>query len=386
MENGIDEFLKKNIDELLCDALKRRVFTACSVGFFKMDDDGQENTVWNYGLAGEGKSLSPVTDSTCFDLASLTKPLVTSLSLLSLLEADQLHIEDSLAKFFSCQNLNHRKITLRHLLNHSSGLPAHRPYYNGLIGIPSHLRGERVVDWILQENLLFLPGMDTLYSDLGFILLGKIIEQVAGESLDKYWRKRILQPLDLENGLFFNVHGKNDLKVYAATGECPWSKTSLCGTVHDDNCRALGGVAGHAGLFGSTNAVLSLCKNIVLNYHGRQQLPFLRPHSIKSMLTNKLGSWRFGFDTPTAQSSSGKYFSDLSIGHLGFTGTSFWIDLRRKLAIVFLSNRVLCGESAVEIKRLRPLLHDTLMRYLISHKGVTQFSPRTLQGTPFSAP
>jgi len=369
MQKRRDEILKKNIDELLGDALKRRVFTACSVGFFKLGNDGKEETVWNYGLAGEGKSLFPVNNSTCFDLASLTKPLVTSLSLLSLLEAGQIGLEESIANFLHCRQLDHRKITILHLLNHSSGLPAHRPFYNRLIELPAHQRGERIVDWILQENLLYPPGMDSLYSDLGFILLGKIIEQLAGEALDEYWRKRIQEPLGLENGLFFNAHRKKDLKVYAATGECPWSKKSLCGTVHDDNCRALGGVAGHAGLFGSTKAVLSLCKNIVLNYQDRQEQLFLGSHSVRSMLTKKLGSWRFGFDTPTAQSSSGKYFSDLSIGHLGFTGTSFWIDLRRELAIVFLSNRVFCGESLTEIKKLRPLLHNTLMRYLTKKTG-----------------
>lgn len=369
MEKRRDEILKKTTDKLLGDALKKRVFTACSVGFFKKGKDGQEGTVWNYGLAGEGQNLFPVHDDTYFDLASLTKPLVTSLSLLTLVEEGRLNLADKVAKFLHCKQPDQQNITLAHLLNHSSGLPAHRPYYKRLVQLPFSERGERVVDWILQESLLFRPGTDTLYSDLGFILLGKIIEQVAGEPLDIYWQKKIKQPLGLEKGLFWGAHQKEDLRSYATTGVCPWSKKGLYGMVHDDNCRAMGGVAGHAGLFGSTRAVLSLCEKIVLSFQGRQQQPSLDSINIQTILANRLGCWTFGFDTPTGLSSSGKYFSDLSIGHLGFTGTSFWIDLRKKLAIVFLSNRVFCGESLTEIKKLRPLLHDTLMRYLIKKAG-----------------
>lgn len=362
--------MRKKIDKLLGEALKKQVFTACSVGFFIKKENATEGDILNYGSAGEGQNIFPVDDETVFDLASLTKPLVTSLSVLALLEEGKLNIEDRLAKFFETSSAGKKNITLLHLLSHSSGLPAHRPYYKKLMDLPHAERMDRLIDWILAENLLFKPGVDNLYSDLGFILLGRIIEKISGESLDEYWERKIITPLDLENELFFASKRKTAHMVCAATGVCGWSKSGLCGKVNDDNCRALGGVAGHAGLFGSAKAVLSLCENIMLQFQGDRPHPSYSSEYLRKVFSTKQGPWMFGFDTPSAGlSSSGKYFSDLTVGHLGFTGTSFWIDLQGGIAIVFLTNRVICGESLTPIKRLRPLLHDIIMEFIIKKSG-----------------
>jgi CubicO group peptidase (beta-lactamase class C family) len=370
MEKRPDDILRKKIDKLLGKALKNHVFTACSVGFFIKKENATEGDILNYGSAGEGQSIFPVDDETVFDLASLTKPLVTSLSVLALLEEGKLNIEDRLPKFFDTSSTGKQNITLLHLLTHSSGLPAHRPYYKKLVDLSHKERMDRLIDWILDENLLFKPGAENLYSDLGFILLGRIIEKVSGESLDEYWERKITTPLGLDKELFFASKRKTAPSVCAVTGVCGWSKLGLCGKVHDDNCRALGGVTGHAGLFGSAKSVLTLCENIMLQFQGERQHPSYSSENFRNVFSTKQGPWRFGFDTPTGGlSSSGKYFSNLTVGHLGFTGTSFWIDLQRGIAIVFLTNRVICGEALTPIKRLRPLLHDTIMEFLIKKSG-----------------
>jgi CubicO group peptidase (beta-lactamase class C family) len=370
MEKRSSNLLKKKIDKLIYEALKKQVFTACSVGFMFNNDNALEGDIFSYGYAGEVGRTFPVNEETIFDLASLTKPLVTSLSLLALLEEGKLNLDDTLQKFFETIPPDKKEITLFHLLTHSSGLPAHRPYYKKLVDFLPTERMERLIDWILAENISFQPGTANLYSDLGFILLGRIIEVVSGESLDEYWQKKIIKPLALEKGLFFANKLKKGSAVYAATGVCDWSNNTLCGTVHDDNCRALGGVAGHAGLFGTAKAVLSLCENIVLQFRGERQHPSYSSENLRKVFGNKHGSWMFGFDTPTSGcSSSGKHFSDLTVGHLGFTGTSFWIDLQYDIAIVFLTNRVICGESLTPIRMLRPLLHDSIMEFIKKKSG-----------------
>jgi serine-type D-Ala-D-Ala carboxypeptidase len=368
MEKRPVNLLHKEMDKIINEAMKNNVFSACSIGFFVRKKNGTEGDIYNYGVVVKDQMKLSTDENTVFDLASLTKPLVTSFCLLTLLAEGKLKIEDKLHSFFKLGALDHKDITLLHLLTHSSGLPAHRPYYQKLVNFPQSDRKKKIIDWILTEKLEFKPGTENLYSDLGFILLGIIIEKVSGQSLDNYWQKTIQKPLKLEKGLFFA--NKRDMREVACapTGKCGWSKKRLCGVVHDDNCRSLGGVAGHAGLFGTSHAVLRLCENILLLFKGdRQAFPY-SSENIQKVLNTKQGPWVFGFDTPTSGlSSSGKYFSDMTVGHLGFTGTSFWIDLQKEIAVVFLTNRVLCGDSLVSIKRLRPIVHDTIMEFLIKN-------------------
>jgi len=370
MEKRPYNLLKKKIDELMKEALKNHVFTACSVGFFVRGNKTTEDNFFNYGFSGEKQEIFPVDERTVFDLASLTKPLVTSLSVLTLLEEGKLETNDKIGKFFKTSLSQHNEIKIQHLLTHSSGLPAHRKYDKKLLNLPCAERMDKCIDWILKENISSKPGDNNLYSDLGFILLGRLVEKISGEKLDEYWGRKIVTPLELDKGLFFASKRQIGSKVCVNTGTCSWSKKRLCGRVNDDNCRALGGVAGHAGLFGSAHALLSLCENILLQFKGDSQHPSYSSELLRKLLSNKEGPWIFGFDTPTGKfSSSGKHFSDMTVGHLGFTGTSFWIDLQRGIAIVLLTNRVNCGEKLTPIKRLRPLLHNTIMEFLIKKSG-----------------
>lgn len=366
MEKSPLYLLQKKIDNIMDIALKNHVFTAGSIGFWAKKGFARKGCIFNYGFAkGCGERIA-VDDRTCFDLASLTKPLVVSLSLLTLLEKGKLHLEDKLSTFFNRVSVDKQNIKILDLLCHSGGLPAHRPYYKRLISIPSIERKKKLIEWILNERLLYEPGSECIYSDLGYILLGRIIEKVSGETLDRYWEKNISSSINLSNGLFFGNKIKKDVTTYVETGVCEWSGRDLYGIVNDNNSRVVGGVTGHAGLFGTTKALLTLCENLILGYRGEKEHLFYSSELFRMVLEGKRTPWIFGFDTPTkGLSSSGKYFSDKTIGHLGFTGTSFWIDLEQDIAIVVLTNRVLCGESLLAIKKLRPLLHDTIMEFLI---------------------
>jgi CubicO group peptidase (beta-lactamase class C family) len=370
MEKKDTALLKKELNKKIEHAIKNHVFTACSIGFVINNAEERKRYIFNYGLAEGFRGALPVDNETLFDLASLTKPLVTSLCLLSLIEEGKIGTADTLDSFFARVPFEKRNISLLHLLTHSSGLPAHRPYYKKLVHFPQSKRMESIIAWILAENLDFYPGTAHRYSDLGFILLGRIIEKISGKPLQEYWEKTIIQSIGSTKGLFFPGKEKTAAKAYANTGMCEWSKKRLTGLVHDDNCRALGGVAGHAGLFGNCDAVLSLCEMIARQFRSAPRKGDSCSNKIKEIFSETRGSWLFGFDTPTAgTSSSGRYFSEMSLGHLGFTGTSFWIDLQRGISIVLLTNRVACGEATAGIKKIRPLLHDIIMEFLIKKSG-----------------
>ncbi len=322
---------------------------------------------YHYGRTGDKEKNTLIGEQTAFDLASLTKPLVTTMAILSLLEKGEIRLEDSLGMFFRETGPALKNIQIAHLLNHSSGLPAHQPYFIKLLQISKEKRMDHLRAWILSETLSAQPGKNCLYSDLGFILLGWIIEKISRESLDIYWEKNILHPMNLDGELFFNSRSSTS-RQFTMTGTCPWSKRKLCGTVHDDNCRVLGGVSGHAGLFGTMNGVLSFVEQLLLQYKGIQQHPAYGQVRLKKIFEKQRqsSSWALGFDTPSKGfSSSGRYFSERSVGHLGFTGTSFWLDLKNECAVVLLTNRVLYGPDMGAIRKLRPLVHNTIMEYIL---------------------
>ncbi len=260
-------------------------------------------------------------------------------------------------------------ITIGDLLQHRSGLPAHRPYFIDLIAIDGFKkRKEKIIEYILEEPLEQRSGQTSVYSDLGFILLGYVIERIASESLEVFWSKNIATPLLLQNSLVFQPRLKNiSAKNIAATEECQWTRKMLCGEVHDDNCRSLGGISGHAGLFGTIEGVMALCGLLLRIWRGEKILPTCSPQLLKKTFARKENvDWCYGFDTPSGEkSSSGHFFSPYTVGHLGFTGTSFWIDLSRGVVIVLLTNRVHPTRRNEKIKEFRPIFHDTLMEKLV---------------------
>jgi CubicO group peptidase (beta-lactamase class C family) len=370
MEKRSHTQLRKKLDRIIEGSLKNHSFSGCALGFFMTRNQQVVGETYNYGRTGLEAQSAFIDDKTAFDLASLTKPLVTTMATLSLLDKGKIDLEDCLSVYFKDIGPAYKDIKVVHLLNHSSGLPAHKPYFNELLQIPEERRMDHLITLILSETLSGQPGNHSIYSDLGFILLGWIIEKISGERLDIYWEKNILRPMHLEGQLFFNSEGSTS-RQFAMTGTCPWSKKNLRGKVHDDNCRVLGGVAGHAGLFGTIVGVLSFVEKLFLQYKGIQQHPAYDQKILKKVFAkpHETSSWALGFDTPSAEfSSSGKYFSDKTVGHLGFTGTSFWLDLKNGCAVVLLTNRVLYSPDMVAIRKLRPLVHNTIMEYILNKR------------------
>lgn len=321
-----------------------------------------------------------MTVDTCYDLASLTKVLATTTALVLLVQRGLLKLDDRVQQILEeLRDLPIGTATVRHLLTHSSGLPGWRPYYErmaareaaqpGFVG--SAAARTALLEYIAAEELVYERGTRSLYSDLGFMLLGQTVERLSGESLDEFCRGQIFTPLGasplayLPRGRTPAAAGFPDVRnAIAPTEEDSWRGRTLRGEVHDENAYALGGVAGHAGLFGTARAVLAVAQAWMDGR--RKKSGLLAPDVVNLFTSNRQGvpnsSWALGWDTPSVRSSSGTRFSPESFGHLGYTGTSLWIDPVKELEVVLLSNRVHPTRRNEQIRLFRPLIHDLICR------------------------
>ena len=323
-----------------------------------------------FGLARQSPPISMKRD-TFFDLASLTKPLATAVSCMVLRQKNALSLDQPLGKILSPFNRPDKKdITIRQLLSHSSGLPAYQPYFKILKNMEPERRRDALIDCIAREPLAYGPGETCLYSDLDFLILQWIVEKKADTTLDRLLNNAVYSPLELHH-LFFNTlrsfQGHRE-GSYAATEKCPWRGTVMDGEVHDDHAYLLGGVAGHAGLFGTAEGVLTLLQELLASLKGASHQGLFNQKTVATFFQKQIDteSWALGFDTPTKpESSSGKYFSDTSVGHLGFTGTSFWMDLEKEVIAILLTNRIHPTRANEKIKVFRPRLHDAVMEQLL---------------------
>ena len=319
-----------------------------------------------YGLAHIYEKV-PVTAETIFDLASLTKPLATTLAVMLLVQNRRISVEDSLGDLVpDFQGGAKAQVRLKHLLYHNSGFPDYRPYFKKLSKIPMDSRRAALRQFLVAEPLIQPCGEKVLYSDLGFMILAWVVEHITGRRLDQLVADEIYGPLGLRQ-LFFNAQNAAGLRgPFAATENCPWRREILVGQVHDENAFAVGGVEGHAGLFGTAGDVNKLLIELLRAYQGRltdsifsrdllHQFFKRLPQTDKAM----------GFDMPLFEGAScGRCFSLNSVGHLGFTGTSFWMDLERSTIVVLLTNRVHPTRENERIKAFRPRLHDAVMNTL----------------------
>lgn len=324
-----------------------------------------------------------------FDIASLTKPLATTVAFMLLVKEKRLRLDERVTRFFpNFAVYGKMPITFRHLLSHSSGLSGWRPYYKelteretkgGKVGsLGTRNAREFVYAQLQREKLESLPGQRVIYSDLGFMLLGAIIEEIGGTALDQFCHDKIFRLLGLSSTAFINLEMMRRRKLqpvpelFAPTERCPWRKRILCGEVHDDNAHAMGGVAGHAGVFSTVDDINRLVSVLLACYRGESAfLPSALMREFWTRDGHVPGStWALGWDTPSPErSSAGRYFSAHSVGHLGFTGTSVWIDLERQLFVIMLSNRVHPKRTNEKIQGFRPLLHDTIMRVVLGESS-----------------
>ncbi|MFH0809443.1 MAG: serine hydrolase [Pseudomonadota bacterium] len=309
----------------------------------------------------------PAHEGTVFDLASLTKPLATALSCGVFLAGQRrLSFRLPLAEFFPDAPRPLASVTLAQLLSHVSGLPALRNYFHRLVAAPEGERRGVLVELALQEPLVAAPGTVACYSDLGYILLGAVLEKTSGLGLDDLAARLLYEPLGL--GLHFRPTGGQAPAVeLAATEQCPLRGRVLEGEVHDENCWAAGGVCGHAGLFGTAAEVAALLLHLRAVVRDGAEGP-VAPGTLRRMMARRrlprLTTWGLGFDHPNkVGSSAGRYFSRRSVGHLGFTGCSFWMDLSdNDLLVVLLTNRVHPSRHHEGIKGFRPRLHEAVFK------------------------
>ena len=336
-------------------------------------------------LSSEPPGL-PVHTTTIYDLASLTKPVATVTSVLLLIQRSKVVLEDPVQEILTeLEGTPIGQATVRDLLTHRSGLPGWRPFYERLNGggvepEPSGAHQsttQQVLKMIRDEPLMYLRGERSIYSDLGFMLLGFLVERVSGMTLDLWCEEAIVRPLRAAPIMFCPAAGRAQLDVarpivdvlrIAPTEQDEWRNRLLCGEVHDENAAAMGGVAGHAGLFGTAESVLAVSGAWLRGYHGRESI--LEGELVRQFTTRQesraRSSWALGWDTPSAPSSSGSSFSERSFGHLGYTGTSLWIDPLCELEVVLLSNRVHPSRRNEKIKAFRPYIHDLVYREFVS--------------------
>ena len=219
-----------------------------------------------------------------------------------------------------------------------------------------------MLDQIRQEPLEYQPRTKAIYSDLGFMLLGFVIEEQAKQSLAEYCQKRMYSQLGARPLFFVNDQGLTSSEDtvssdVAPTEQDPWRGRLLQGEVHDENAFVLDGVSGHAGLFGTAEAVGVITGAWLDGYWGRRD--FLYQELVKAFVTRQGdSSWALGWDTPSHPSSSGTHFSSSAFGHLGFTGTSIWIDPIHELEVILLTNRVHPTRDNNKIREFRPMIHD----------------------------
>jgi serine-type D-Ala-D-Ala carboxypeptidase len=370
----------KSVEDAFEEAVIQRVFP----GAVLLVGRGNEIV---YEHAFGSRSLVPTSStmhtSTIFDLASLTKPLATTVVMMLLVSEKKICLDDRVTRVFHTFGVfGEHSVTFRQLLNHSSGLPDWKPYYEDALKsekggkinfVASQAAKQYVFAQIHREKLVSPTGVRSLYSDLGFMVLGEVVEAISGSTLDRFCQDRIFEPLGLKSTFFIDLTELRNRRLQPAeemiapTENCPWRKKVLCGEVHDDNAYAMGGVAGHAGLFSSARDIHQLltCLNGCL--HGENT--FLPEELVREFLSRdesvKNSTYALGWDTPSeSKSSSGMYFSLHSVGHLGFTGTSIWWDLEKNCHVVLLSNRVHPTRNNEKIREFRPYIHDLIMKTL----------------------
>jgi len=317
-----------------------------------------------FGKLTYDKNAAEAESETIYDVASLTKPIVTTSAVMLLAAEGLLDIRAPISRYLSDWGKGpngelREKATVRDLLLHTSGLPAHREFYKTAKNTPDVLKR------VCAEPLTAEPGARIEYSDLGFMLLGEIVERLTGKGLDQFARGRIFAPLEMKHSCF---DPPRNLRMQTAPtqNDTAFRKRQFRGEVDDANAFAMGGVAGHAGLF-STAEDLSIFAQMMLNGGVYAHLRIF-PRGIVNEFTARVNvgnsARALGWDVPTENSSSGRYFSQQSYGHNGFTGTSIWIDPKKGLFVILLTNRVHPFAANDKIREVRPALHNAVVEGL----------------------
>jgi CubicO group peptidase (beta-lactamase class C family) len=371
---------------ILLQAIAQRAFPAASIAVTRNDQlialKSFGSFVYETDSAGaplpasfaETGNVVSLSSGTIFDLASLTKPVATATMAAILYERGQLELDapliGTLPEFRAASDPRRDEVTFHMLLSHSSGLPAYEKLF-----LKARSRDELLYA-ALATPLTADPGTRAEYSDIGFILLGLALERLSGESLDVFCQREIFGPLGMSNTTFNPPEGIRsripptaDERVEASSRQDGLVRSTfrnriIQGEVQDENASVLGGVAGHAGLFSTAHDLATFAFTMLQGGN-----PIFRPDTVALFTRRESAaadtSRALGWDTPSTPSQSGNYFGRNSYGHLGYTGTSLWIDPDRQLSITLLTNRTWPDCSNQAIKQVRPKFHDAIVEALV---------------------
>lgn len=340
---------------ILDEAIGDRAFPAASVA---VTHEGKVVALRAVGRFTYDPASPEPTSDTLFDLASVTKVIATTAAAMILYQRGLLDLETPVVAIvgeFAGEDPRRDAVTLRMLLGHSSGLPAYEKLF-----LRAHTR-ENLLEAAYSTPLANDPASHAEYSDIGFIILGVALERLADEPLDRFCQREIFGPLGMTHTTF-NPASELRASIPPTVDDQTFRHSIIQGEVQDENASVLGGVAGHAGLFTTAQDVATFAHALL------QGGPILRPETI-SLFTRResapAGTSRaLGWDTPSSPSQSGQFFSANAYGHLGYTGTSLWIDPDRALSITLLTNRTWpdCGNKAIQ--QIRPRFHDAVVEGL----------------------
>jgi CubicO group peptidase (beta-lactamase class C family) len=353
---------------VLDEAIAARAFPGCAFGVLADNEVVLADAQGHFTYDDASPAVAP---ETVYDVASITKVVATTAAAMLLHQRGLLYLETPLCKLLpgfaeKCAagavgpTAGARRVTLRHLLAHNSGLPGYVEFFRTAATPDALLRA------CLELPLKAEPGARAEYSDPGFFLLGKALEALTGENLDPWVRREIFQPLGLTATSFCPPAEARSL-IPPTEEDATFRHRVIQGEVQDENAWLLGGVAGHAGLFSNVLDLLRFAREILAAASGAGEARLFDAATVELFAQRQgpPGSSRaLGWDTPSENSSSGRHFSPHSIGHLGFSGCSLWIDLKAGIAVVLLTNRTWPSRQSQLIRQVRLAFHDTIREAL----------------------
>jgi len=313
-----------------------------------------------YGKRTYEPDAPPMTTDTVFDLASLTKVIATTTMSMMLVDDGRLKLDRRVREYFATFTGGSKdQVTISHLLTHSSGIDWWAPLYKEARSLPEYLKR------ILPMDLKYEPGSKSVYTDLGVMMLGEILERSAGMDLNTFVKRRIFEPMKMRD-TGFNPPESLKPRIAPTEIDTEWRKRLIWGEVHDENAFGLGGVAPHAGLFG-TAPDLARFATMLLNGGVFENRRYIAPETL-ARFTTRAGvpdsSRALGWDTASENSSAGTLMSKRAFGHTGFTGTSMWMDQETGVFVIILTNRVHPTRENNQIREARPQIADAVMRGL----------------------
>jgi CubicO group peptidase (beta-lactamase class C family) len=345
-------------DSLILEAIERRITPGAALAVGRA---GHMVRLRGYGAAGWEPGAALVTDSTLFDIASLTKVVVTTSAIMRHVDSGEVVLDAPIHRYLAWWPRTGAKgaITVRHLLQHTSGLPAGSPLHR----VPGDR--SRRVRHIATLPLVHAPGTRALYGDLNMVLLGDIVEQIRRERLDRYAERRLFATLALRETAFFPQGSSSpfELRRFVPTEQDRWLRHRLLvAEPQDPIAFALGGVAGNAGVFSSVRDLALFADDILSGTMGRPSR-IAKPATIAEFVRGGTHGRALGWDRPSGtNSAAGDILSARSFGHTGYTGTSIWIDPERDLFVVLLTSRLRDPAHKNGHLALRRAVHDAVAR------------------------